>query len=82
LDSSGTVTAAEAISGHKLLREPARENALHWKFERVSKETQGASVVLKYAFLLEGEPQDAKTTTFVFELPNRIQVVAPVYWIK
>ena len=62
LDSNGNVTAADVISGHKLLTGPARENALRWRFERVSKEGQGSSVILKYAFLLEGELQDGKKT--------------------
>jgi TonB family protein len=81
LDSSGAVTVAEALSGPKLLMEPARQNALQWKFERVSKKTSGNSAILRYAFLLEGEPQDRTKTTFVFELPDRIQIVAPPVFV-
>ncbi len=77
LDSSGNVTAAEMISGIALLGKAARENALQWKFQPVSKEVRGNSVTLTYVFLLEGKPQDANNSTFVFEMPNRIQVVAP-----
>jgi TonB family protein len=82
LDSDGNVIAAVGISGHEALREPARENALRWKFERASQKTQGASVILRYAFLLQGEPQDGRKSTFVFELPNKVQVVAPVHWVS
>ena len=82
LDSSGAVTVAEALSGPKLLKEPARQNALQWRFERVSKKTPGNSVILRYAFLLEGEPQDRTKTTFVFELPDKIQIVAPPQFVN
>jgi TonB family protein len=77
LDSSGNVTAAEMISGNALLGKPASDNALKWKFQPVSKEVPGNSVTLRYVFLLEGTPQDATNSTFVFEMPNRIQMVAP-----
>jgi TonB family protein len=79
LDSGGSVTVCEALSRHRLLQEPARLNALQWKFQRVSKEAQGNSVLLKYDFLLDGN--DGTKTTFVFELPNRIQIVAPAQLI-
>jgi TonB family protein len=82
LDSNGNVTNAEALSGPRELREPARKNALQWKFQPTSKEVQGNSITLHYSFLLEGEPQDRKNATFVFELPNRVQVVAPVNFIQ
>lgn len=77
LDSRGAVTVAEALSGPKLLKEPARLNALQWRFQRVSKEEPGKSAILRYVFLLEGEPQDRTKTTFVLELPDKIQIVAP-----
>jgi TonB family protein len=77
LDSSGNVTAAEMLSGKAILGTAARENALQWKFQRASKEVLGNSVTLTYVFLLEGKPQDATSSTFVFEMPNRIQIVAP-----
>ena len=60
-----------------MLGKAASENALQWKFQPVSKEGRGNSVTLKYVFLLEGTPQDATNSTFVFELPNRVQIVAP-----
>ena len=83
LDSGGAVTAAEVLSGHKLLREAARENELQWKFVRVSKEASaGNSVTLKYFFLVEGQPQDRARTTFVFELPDKIQIVAPPTFVN
>ncbi len=82
LDSNGSVTAAEAISGPRQLQEPARQNALQWRFRRASKEGQYNSVILQYDFLLDGKRQDDSKTAFVFELPNRIQVVAPVEYIR
>jgi hypothetical protein len=48
----------------------------------MSKEVQDNSVTLKYDFLLDGKLQDGIKTTFVFELPNRIQIVAPVEYIR
>jgi len=78
LDSSGNVTAAEMISGNALLGKPASENALQWKFQPVSKEVRGNSVILRYVFLFDGSPQEATNSTFVFEMPNRIQIVAPI----
>jgi TonB family protein len=82
LDSNGKVAApAEVLSWPRELRDPARRNALQWKFQRTSKEAQGNSITLNYVFLLEGEPQNRKNTTFVFELPNRVQVVALMSFI-
>lgn len=78
LGSSGGVTTVEVLSGHRLLQEPARQNALQWKFQRVSKDTAGNSVNLRYEFLLDGKWQDDSKTTFVFELPDKVQIVAPV----
>lgn len=82
LNSTGSVTAPEILSGPQLLREPVRENALQWKFERVSKDAQGNSVTLKYVFLVEGEPQDRTKTTFVFEFPDKVQIVAPPEFVN
>ena len=82
VDSSGTVTAAEALSGHRLLQEPARQNALQWKFQRGSTGVAGNSVTLRYDFLLDGKLQDDTRTAFVFEVPNRIQIIAPVEYIR
>jgi hypothetical protein len=81
LDSNGKAASAEVLSGTRELREPARQNALQWKFQRTSKDEPGNSMTLHYVFLLEGEPQDRKNTIFVFELPNRVQVVAPISFI-
>ena len=77
LDSSGNVTATEVLSGPRLLQESARQNALQWKFQPVSKEVRGNAATLMYVFLLEGKPQDATNSTFVFEMPNKVQIVAP-----
>ena len=77
LDSRGNVTAAEMLSGNAMLETAVRENALQWKFQPVSKDVRGNSVTLRYVFLLEGKPQDATNSTFVFETPNTVQIVAP-----
>lgn len=60
-----------------MLGKAARDNALQWKFQPVSKVVRDNSVTLRYVFLLEGTPQDATKSTFVFELPNTVQIVAP-----
>jgi TonB family protein len=78
LDSGGAVVTAESLSGPSELREFARQNALRWRFQRVSKEALNNNLVtLKYRFLLKGEPQpqNRTRTTFVFEPPDKIQVV-------
>jgi hypothetical protein len=61
-----------------MLGKATRENALQWKFQPASKEVPGNSATLTYVFLLEGKPQDAINSTFVFEMPNRVQIVAQV----
>jgi TonB family protein len=81
LDSSGNVTVAAVLSGPPELRDAARSNALQWKFQRTSPEVRGSSTTLTYVFLLEGAPQNRVNTTFVFELPNRLQIVAPTNYI-
>src|SRR5260370_290496 len=54
LDSAGSVVRAEVASGHRVLKEQARENALLWKFQRVASTQEGSdSVTLKYQYRLE-----------------------------
>jgi hypothetical protein len=78
LDADGTVTRAEAISGHPLLKEQARKNALLWKFQRTGPPGENNTVALKYQYRLEGELQDGSHTVFLFDLPNTIQIIAPI----
>lgn len=77
LDSSGSVTAANVLSGHELLRKAAQENALQWKFKRFSEKGSDQYFDLKYVFLLEGEHHDAFQATFIFEPPDVAKIVAP-----
>ncbi len=77
LAADGSVTTAEVISGHPLLGEQARRNALLWKFQRTSVQRGGSTVTLKYQYRLEGEPVDRVHTVFVVDLPNTIRIIAP-----
>jgi hypothetical protein len=90
LSAEGSVLRAEVLSGHPLLREQARKNALLWKFQRTGPGSAGPqasnAVTLNYQYRLEGELQDqARTgahTVFFVDLPNTIQIVAPVSWVN
>ena len=64
LDADGTVTRAEALTGHPLLKEQARKNALLWKFQRTTTQGENNSVTLKYSYRLESELQDRGRTVF------------------
>ena len=83
LDASGSVLRSEALSGHPLLKEQALENALHWKFKFQGTGSKGNdTVALTYQYRLEGELQDATHTVFIVDLPNTIQIIAPVAWVQ
>jgi hypothetical protein len=77
LEGDGTVMRAEAISGHPLLKEQARKNALRWKFQRIGQPGENNTVILKYRYSLEGESQGRDLTQFIVDLPNTIQIIAP-----
>jgi len=85
LDTDGSVLRAEVLSGHPLLREQARKNAILWKFRRTGSQ-ESNTVTLNYQYRLEGELQDqARTgahTVFFVDLPNTIQIIAPVAWVN
>lgn len=77
LNPDGSVARAEAVSGHPLLKEQARENALLWKFRRAPAKGGGDNTItLKYEYLLEGEFQDPRRTAFVVDLPDTIRIIA------
>src|SRR5580698_2673248 len=84
LDADGSVLSAEVLSGHPLLREQARTNALLWKFQKTGPQASN-TVTLTYRYRMEGELQDqARTgahTVFLVDLPNTIQIIAPVGYI-
>jgi len=83
LDADGSVLRAEVLSGHQMLREQARKNALLWKFQRTAPGADN-TVTLNYQYRVEGELQD-KTypghTVFLVDIPNTIQIIAPPAWI-
>src|SRR5690242_3270368 len=56
LAPDGSVTSAEVVSGHPLLGEQARQNAMLWKFQRSSEQGTDNTVILKYQYRLEGNP--------------------------
>ena len=76
LDTDGSVTRAEAVRGHPLLKEQARQNALLWKFHRTSKGESNV-VTLNYVYRLEVRQKDGGRTAFLVDLPNAITVIAP-----
>jgi len=85
LDADGSVLRAEVLSGHQLLREQARKNALLWKFQRTGPQA-GNTVTLNYQYRVEGELKDKAYpvghTVFLVDLPNTIQIIAPVAWVN
>lgn len=85
IDADGSVLRAEVLSGHPLLREQARKNALLWKFQRTGPQ-ESNTVTLHYQYRLEGELQDqARTgahTVFFVDLPNKIYIIAPIAWVN
>lgn len=85
LDTDGSVLRAEVLSGHPLLREQARKNALLWKFQRTTPQAAN-TVTLKYQYRLEGELQDqayrGAHTVFFVDLPDAIHIIAPIAWVN
>ena len=74
LNEDGTVASAEVVSGHALLREEARQNALVWKFRRTS--TGGdRSITLTYQFRLEGNATARNDVSFTVTPPNLIRII-------
>ena len=83
LDSTGSVVRADIVSGHPILKGQARENALQWKFQRVTSTHEGSdSVTLTYKYRLDGEPQYSGGTSFQVDLPNEILIIAPVAYVN
>jgi TonB family protein len=78
LGANGAVTRAEVITGHPLLKDQARQNALLWTFQRTGPPGENNTITLKYQYRLEGEFQDRAHTLFLVDLPNTIQIIAPV----
>ena len=85
LDADGSVLRAEVLSGHQLLREQARKNALLWKFQRTGSQA-GNTVTLNYQYRAEGELQDQARagahTVFFVDLPSTIHIIWPVAWVN
>jgi TonB family protein len=76
LEADGTVANAEAISGHPLFKEQARQNAMLWKFQRSGPPRENNTVTLKYQYRLEGELKYKSRTSFLVDLPDTVQIVA------
>jgi hypothetical protein len=77
LAEDGTVADAVAVSGHKLLKEQARQNALLWRFRRSSADVRNATVSIFYEYRLDGPAQDDYHTVFLVDLPNRVSIISP-----
>jgi TonB family protein len=76
LRADGSVNNAEVLSGHPLLKEDARQNALLWRFQRSSAQVTSNTVILKYQYRLEGNP--GSRTVFMVDLPDVIQIISPL----
>jgi TonB family protein len=70
VDENGNVTAAEAVSGHPLLRDAAIEAARQWQFKPTSLGGQAVKVqgLLTFNFTLEGKD----------EAPGQVALTPPV----
>jgi hypothetical protein len=78
LDGAGAVVKTEAVSGHPMLKEQARQNALLWKFQGTASSPNASdSITLTYQFRMEGETRDHKHTSLSVDLPNVIHIIAP-----
>lgn len=78
LNNAGAVAKAEVVSGHPLLGRQAQENALLWRFRRLAPPREaGDSITLTYKYRLEGKSQTPVHTSFLVDLPNVIQIIAP-----
>jgi len=74
LNEDGTGGSAGVISGHILLKEVARQNALLWRFRRTSM-GDDRSITLTYQFRLEGKPSVRNDVSFTVNPPNLIRIV-------
>ncbi len=71
IDGSGSVTKAEVVSGHTLLRQAAEDAAKKWKFESAPVQTRTAEVKFRFSLLPEKEDSDVQTTFFP---PDEIEI--------
>jgi TonB family protein len=82
LDSGGSVTKAEIVSGNQWLRDAARENALLWKFKFQGDAPQSNSVTLTYIFTIGDQAKRDNHTDFLVDLPNTIRIITPQKFIQ
>jgi TonB family protein len=70
IDENGNVTAAEAVSGHPLLRDAAIEAAKQWQFKPISLGGQAVKVqgILTFNFTLQGKDEE----------PGQVALTPPV----
>lgn len=71
IDGSGSVTKAEVVSGHTLLRRAAEDAAKKWKFESAPVQTRTAEVKFRFSLLPEKEASAVHTTFFP---PDEIEI--------
>jgi len=71
IDGSGSVTKAEVVSGHPLLRRFAEEAARKWRFERAPTESRTTEVKFRFSLLPERDESDVQTTFFP---PDEVEV--------
>ena len=64
IDDSGSVTKAEVVSGHTLLRQAAADAARKWRFESAPTQTRTTEVKFRFSLLPERDESDVQTTFF------------------
>jgi len=69
----GHVLSAKATAGPLHLRVFAENAARRWRFE--SSDTESASALLVFAFVLQRHLGDPPIVTATFKAPNRVEVV-------
>jgi TonB family protein len=80
LDGDGKVSAAETVSGHRLLADAATENVRSWVFVRCGE--AAPNIEFTYVFKLEGETYARPRTRFRYEHPYRVIVTADAqHWM-
>ncbi len=72
IDSAGHVTESSVLSGHPLLANEAKRNAMLWAFTPGTK----GFLQLKYRFSLAGVAAETMAAPrIIFELPNTVEIV-------
>lgn len=64
IDAAGSVTKAEVVSGHPLLRKAAADAARKWRFESAPIQSRTTELKFRFSLLLERDESDVQTTFF------------------